>query len=166
MTTSEFKYIAFYQILECIFDEVYLNATIQDIKQITNSSWYSSNEDKDIAQLIEIIDKYSKAKNDREKLKLVLDKYFKGDLHKEAYLLVNKEIYKILKDELQLIDKEEKFNDIQLLANALYDFRCECTHSNRLFPIKTKVKKDELSIEKYIALIKKITQRIIVNYNV
>lgn len=42
MATSEFKYIAYFQVLECIFDEVYLYETVQDAKSIIDSNWFKA----------------------------------------------------------------------------------------------------------------------------
>lgn len=163
MEESEFKYLAFYQILECIFDEVYLHETVQDVKQVINSSWFSSHNDNDITKVIEIVDKYNKNKNDREKLKLVLEKYFKGDVHEHAFLLANKEIIEILKD-MKKLSQDKDLNDLQNLSNVLYDFRCECTHSNRTYPFRTEFNKTIGELQNYLLLIKKVTERIIVNY--
>jgi hypothetical protein len=164
MSESEFKYLAFYQILECIFDEVYLHETVQDVKQIMNSGWFSSYNDTDITQIIEIVDKYNKSKNDREKLKLVLEKYFKGDVHEQAYQIANKEIIEILKNKLNKISRDTEFNDLQRVANIIYDFRCECTHSNRVYPFRTTFENTNEELRNYIELLKKVAERIIINY--
>jgi Zn-finger protein len=164
MDESEFKYLAFYQVMECIYDEVFLEENINDIKQVINSSWFSCHKDEDIKQVIKIIEQYNKNKNDREKLKLVLEKYFKGNIHDEAYCLANKEILNILL-EMHLMKNENEFKDVQRLATIIYDYRCKCTHSNRAFPFRTNY--DNLSEEvqhNYINLIKKISERIIMNY--
>lgn len=163
MENSEFKYLAFYQILECIFDEVYLHETVQDVKQVMNSSWFSSHDNSDVTKVIDLVEKYNKNKNDREKLKLVLEKYFKGEVHEHAFLLANKEIISNLK-EMDKIKKEKDLNDLQNLTNVLYDFRCQCTHSNRSYPIKTDYDRTTQELESYIELIKKVTERVIVNY--
>jgi len=76
MEASEFQYLAFYQVLECIFDEVYLSETISDARKIIESSWFSPVEDEHIKGLINIIDRYNKEKDDREKTRLVLQKIF------------------------------------------------------------------------------------------
>lgn len=60
MTNSEFKYLAFYRILECIFDEVYLYETTQDVKQIATSNWFTPSRDQDIASIIKIVEQYNK----------------------------------------------------------------------------------------------------------
>lgn len=81
MEESEFKYLAYYQILECIFDEVHLYATVQDVKHIINSDWLSKHSNEDIKIVIEMVDTYNKKRSDREKLTLVLENYFRGSLH-------------------------------------------------------------------------------------
>ncbi|WP_405399314.1 hypothetical protein [Maribacter sp. Asnod2-G09] len=163
MSDSEFKYLAYFQVLECIFDEVYKYETIEDVKGILQSNWFSNRKNEDIGAIIDIVDRYNKDKNDRNKTKLVLDKFFKGELHDEAYFLVNKEISELL-FEMKLFQKESELKDCQKLANIIYDFRCECTHSNRSYPIKntTVISNDNLS--QYLLLIRKVSERIILNY--
>ena len=163
MDESEFKYLAFFQVMECIFDEVYLHENIQDIKQIINSNWFSNYRDDDITQIIKIIEQYNKNKNDREKLKLVIEKYFKANIHDEAYCLVNKEIIELLVS-MDLIKNENEFKDIQRFSNFIYDFRCKCTHSNRAFPFRTTFDNSPKELSNYITLIKKVSERIIMNY--
>lgn len=164
MDESEFKYIAYFQVIECLFDEVYKYETIQDVKNIIKSNWFSPNSDDNIYSIIQIIERYHKEKNDRAKTKLVLDKYFKVDLHDEAYFLVNKEIIEILLS-MQLINKKEDLRDTQKIANIIYDFRNKCTHSNRDFPVTNSTVTSENSLHQYISIIKKIAEKIIINYN-
>ncbi len=166
MDISEFQYMAYFRVIECIFDEVYKHETIQDIKYIINSDSFSTYDDKDITSIVDIVEKYQKQKNDKEKIKLVFEKYLKGTVHYEAFLLANKEIIKILKDDLKLIRNEEEFKDYQKIGNIVYEFRCKCTHSNRAFKSKGVFVGEENELEKYISLIKKICQRIIVNYSI
>jgi len=165
MDPSEFKYLAYYQVMECIFDEVFLAENIQDVKQVINSNWFSSYKDDDISKVIRIIEQYNKSKNDREKLKLVLEKYFRGNIHDEAYCLANKEIIELLL-EMNLIKNESEFKDIQRLAAIIYDYRCKCTHSNRTFPFRTSFNNTSEEQYNYIILIKKISERIIMNYRI
>jgi hypothetical protein len=112
MEPSEFQYLAFYQILECIFDEVYLSETISDARKIIESSWFSPAKDKDIEGLINIIDRYNKEKDDREKTRLVLQKYFKGETRDEAYFLANGEIIDILGKLKKIKDRRKKITKI------------------------------------------------------
>lgn len=164
MAESEFKYLAYYQVLECIFDEIYRHETVQDVKQIMNSSWFSSYNDEHVTKIIEIVERYNKNKNDREKLKLVLEKYFKGEIHEQAFIIANKDIIDILKNKMKMISRDSEINDLQKLANILYDFRCNCTHSNRTYPFRTTFEQtsDELSL--YIELLRKVVERVIINY--
>ncbi len=164
MVTSEFKYLAYYQILECLFDEVYQFETIQDLKQILNSAWFSSKNDENIYQLIQIVERYQKNKNDREKLKLVLQKYFKTNTHTDVYLLANTEISNILINKLNLMKNEQDLTDLNVITNAIYDYRCNCTHSNRKFTFRTDFLKTKEEMSYYIDLIKKVTERVIKNY--
>lgn len=163
MDESEFKYLAFYQVMECIFDEVFLYENIQDIKQVINSNWFSNYRDEDITQVIKIIEQYNKNKNDREKLKLVIDKFFKGSIHDEAYCLANKEIIELLIN-MGLIKNKNDFKDIQKFSNIIYDYRCKCTHSNRAFPFRSTFDNSSEELINYISLIKKVSERIIMNY--
>ncbi|MDU4802112.1 MAG: hypothetical protein E6X81_14180 [Clostridium butyricum] len=164
MPDSEFKYIAFYQVMECIYDEVYLEENVNDIKQVINSSWFSFSSNEDITKIIKIVEQYNKNRNDREKSKLVLEKYFRGNIHDEAYFLANKEIIDILM-EMGLIKKQDEIKDIQKIGNIVYDYRCACTHSNRTFPSRTSYNDLSEKMQKnYINLIKKISERIIMNY--
>ena len=164
MNQSEFQYMAYYQVIECIFDEVYLHETIQDAKRIIESSNFSTENRNNIKDLIQVINRYNKEQNDRNKTKLVLEKYFKGAIHQEALYLSNKEIIDILKDDLKLIKEEKDIEDIQKLANIIYDYRCECTHSNRAYPIERNFEKTEKELVNYISLIKKIAEKVILNY--
>jgi hypothetical protein len=164
MKNSQFKYLAYYQVVECIFDEVYLHETIQDVASIIDSGSFSTTNNSDIKDLIEVVNRYSKEKDDRNKTKLVIEKYFKGEVHKEAYLIANKEIIGILKDNLKLIKTDTELEDIQKLAKIIYDFRCECTHSNREYPISRNYDKTQEELSNYIELIKKVSERIILNY--
>ena len=163
MEESEFKYLAFFQVIECLFDEVFKKELVQDIRVIMESSWFSTQNDSDIEKMISIIERYNKDKNDKIKTKLVLDRYFKTEVHDEAFFLANKDIVAILID-LKLISSESELKDLQKLATYIYDYRCDCTHSNRDYPIKTLVKSTNENLNKYIALIKKIAERIIINY--
>ena len=164
MAESEFQYLAYFQVLECIFDEVYKYETIQDIKTILNSNWFSNSSNENINSLIDVVDKYNKEKNDRNKTKIVLEKYFKKDVHDDAYFLANKEIIQLL-TEMKLIKSKTDLNDLQKISNIIYDYRCECTHSNRLYPIKNSTVIEGNNLKSYIELIRKISERIILNYN-
>jgi len=163
MSDSEFKYLAYFQVLECIFDEVYKFETIEDVRGILQSNWFSNTNDENIGGLIEIVDRYSKEKNDRNKTKLVLEKYFLGALHDEAYFLVNREICDLL-IEMKLIKQNSEIKDLQKLANIIYDFRCNCTHSNRSYPVKESTVISNDNLNQYIEIIRKISERIILNY--
>lgn len=159
-----FKYLAYYQVLECIFNEVHLDDTVSDLRQIINSSWFSPQKTEDLTKLVEVVDQYNKSKNDRDKLKMVLEKYFKGTTHKEAFLLANKEITEIMKDKLHAINTEDELWDMQKLAGVIYDVRCESTHTDRTFLRKTKVQLEDDNIEHYISLVRKVSERVILNY--
>ncbi|MBU3823187.1 hypothetical protein KO566_14100, partial [Flavobacteriaceae bacterium XHP0103] len=163
MSDSEFKYLAYFQVLECIFDEVYKFETIEDVRGILQTNWFSSTNDDNIGELIQIVDRYNKEKNDRNKTKLVLEKYFLGALHDEAFFLVNREISELLID-MKLINQNSDIKDLQKLANIVYDFRCNCTHSNRSYPIKESTVISNDNLNQYIELIRKISERIILNY--
>lgn len=165
MEPSEFQYLAFYQVLECIFDEVYLSETISDARKIIESSWFSPAQDKDIEGLINMIDRYHKEKDDREKTRLVLQKYFKGETRDEAYFLANGEIINILQ-QLKKIKDNKEAKDLQKLTNIVYDFRSKCVHSNRTYPFRTEFQNSPEELELYIALIKKIAEKIILNYRI
>lgn len=164
MHNTEFKYIAYFQVLECIFDEVYLYETIQDARSVIDSSWFRVNEFDHVNQLIKIIDKYNKEQNDRSKTRLVLDKYFRLNQHDEAFLLANKEVIELL-IRIKLIKVEADFKDLQKLAGIIYDIRNEYTHSNRTFPKKREnvVEHDELNA--HIEIIRRIAETVILNYN-
>lgn len=163
MPESEFKYIAYFQVLECIFDEVYLYETVQDAKSIIDSNWFRTNEFDHVSKLVAIIDRFNKEQNDRSKIKLVLDRFFKLKMHDDAFLLANKEIIQNL-IELDAIKKEEDFKDVQKIANAIYDIRNEYTHSNRAFPKRREleVKSSDLSVQ--INIIRAIAETIVINY--
>ncbi|OAM92455.1 hypothetical protein SAMN04515679_0524 [Pelosinus fermentans] len=165
MDNSEFKYLAYYQVMECIFDEVYLEETIYDVRQIINSSGFSSYKNDDVMSIIKVVEQYNKNKTDREKMKVILEKYFRGSTHDEAYFIANKEIIELLtkKGEIQ---KKEDIKDIQKLTNVIYDFRCKCTHSNRKFPFRKTFDNTDNELGIYISIIKKIAERVISNYNV
>lgn len=163
MEDSEFKYLAFYQILECIFDEVHLHATVQDVKHIINSDWFSKHSNEDIKEVIKVVETYNKKRNDREKLILVLENYFKGSAHEKAFFIANRNIINILK-EMKVINKEEELKDLQKLVNVIYDFRCKCTHSNRTFPFRSVFEDNNEELSNYIVLIKKIAEKVIINY--
>lgn len=163
MEESEFKYLAYYQILECIFDEVHLYATVQDVKHIINSDWFSKHCDEDIKIVIEMVDTYNKKRNDREKLTLVLENYFRGSLHDKAFLTANRSIIYILK-EMKLIKDDKDLKDLKKVVDIIYDFRCKCTHSNRTFPVKRNFEDSNHELKNYINLIKKLTEKIIINY--
>ncbi|TPN87140.1 methylamine utilization protein MauJ [Aquimarina algicola] len=165
MTDSEFKYLAYFQVLECIFDEVYKEETIQDVRGILQSSNFSNRSNEDISNIIKIVERYKQEKNDRSKTGLVLDKYFKGDLRKEAYNLVNKDIFDLLIQMKQIKDTSD-MNDLNKLATVIYDFRNECTHSNRSYPIKNSTVSSNANLLDYILLIQKVAERIILNYKV
>lgn len=148
MAESEFKYLAFYQVMECVFEEVYLEETVQDVKEIINSNWFSNYDHEHISTVIKLIEQYSKNKNDREKLKLLLEKYFKGNIHDEAYYLANKDIIELLLT-MKLITKQVDFKDLQKIANIIYDFRCNCTHSDRRFPFRTTFSNNSIEMNNY-----------------
>lgn len=163
MTNSSFKYLAYFQILECIFDEVYRDETIQDAKSIINSNWFDSRNSDNILELIKVIDRFSKDQNDRSKVKLILEKYFKMNLHNEAYLLAYSDISDKL-IQLKLINSENDLKDLQKLGNIIYDIRCEYTHSNRSFPKKKETNVESEKLNEHIELIRLISKVIIENY--
>jgi len=163
MTVSEFKYIAYFQVLECIFDEVYLYETVQDAKSIIDASWFRTSEFDHINKLIKVIDRYNKEQNDKNKTKLVLEKYFKMNLHDEAYLIANSDVKEFLED-INLIKSDAEFKDLQKLAGIIYDIRCEYTHSNRAFPKKRENVISNNELETHISIIKAIAETVIVNY--
>lgn len=162
MEISEFKYLCFYQVLECVFDEVYLYETTQDVKALLNSNWFNPRKDDNAQRVITIVERYNKEKNDKSKLQLVLQKYFRGDTHDDAFIAANTEVIEILK-KLNELKKDEDIKDLQKLVSIIYDFRCSCTHSNRKFP-KSSVPHTDDSLELYINLVKKIAEAVIVNY--
>lgn len=161
---SSFKYIAYFQVLECIFDEVYLSEKIQDTKAILNSDSFDTNNTDNIYSLIKIIDRYAKEQNDRSKIKLILDKYFKMNLHDDAYLLAYSSISNILID-LKYIKDETEIKDLQKIGNIIYDIRNEYTHSNRKFPKKKENVVEIDKLDEQIELIRLISKSIILNYN-
>lgn len=163
MTDSSFKYLAYFQVIECLFDEVYLEETIQDAKSVINSNWFNSQNSDDVLKLIKLIDKFSKEQNDRNKIRLVLDKYFKMNLHDDAYLLAYTDIADSL-IALKLIKDFGEIKDLQKVGNILYDIRCEYTHSNRSFPKRNQTQIDEGELKEHINLIKKFSKVIIDNY--
>ncbi|GEM_PF-944830 len=163
MDEGEFQYIAYYRVIECIFDEVYRAQTISDIKSIVNSEGFSTYSDSDLGMIVELVEKYQKDKNDKEKIRLVFEKYLKGNLRDEAFLYSNKEVIDILINDLKLIKKPSEFKDMQKIGNIIYDFRCQCTHSNRTYSKKT-VDVDSEGLKNYIRLIKKVCQRIITSF--
>jgi hypothetical protein len=163
MTDSSFKYLAYFQVIECLFDEVYLEETVQDAKSVINSNWFNSQSSDDILKLIKLIDKFSKEQNDRNKIRLVLDKYFKMNLHDDAYILAYTDIAESLID-LKLIKDASEIKDLQKIGNILYDIRCEYTHSNRSFPKRNQTQIDEGELREHISLIKKFSKIIIDNY--
>lgn len=116
--------------------------------------------------MIKIIEQYNIKKNDHEKLRLVLERYFKGETHDSAYLTANKDIILILQQKLNLIKKEEDLKNTSNLAKIIYEYRCDCTHSNRKFHTKYKFDKTQDELNNYIELIKLISARIISNYKV
>ena len=165
MPHNEFKYLAFYQVLECLFDEVYISDTVQDVMAIINSGWFSSYNSEHIGEIISIVEQYSKSKNDREKLRLVLDKYFRCNTHDEAFMVANQDIVEILRERLEKITKPEELKDLQKLANIIYDYRCCLTHSNRKYPYRVTIEATPEELDAYIELVKKLSERVIMNYS-
>lgn len=163
MSDSEFKYLAFFQVLECIFEEVYIYETVKDIQSVIESNWFSPNDFEHLKSVANIAYKRKQDKTDRSKIKLVLEKYFKGDLRDEAYCLANREIIEILKY-LEYINKDRDITDIQRIAKIVYDYRCECTHSDRKFQKNEKLHSKPDSLKAHIYLVKKIAEKIILNY--
>ncbi|MFA7290586.1 MAG: hypothetical protein WC055_17080 [Melioribacteraceae bacterium] len=163
MTDSSFKYLAFFQVIECLFDEVYRDETIQDAKSVINSNWFNSQNSDDILKLIKLIDKFSKEQNDRNKIRLVLEKYFKMNLHDEAYFLAYSDISDKL-IALKLIKDSSEIKDLQKVGSIIYDIRCEYTHSNRNFPKRNQTQIDEKELIEHISLIKMFSRVIIENY--
>lgn len=161
MEDSEFKYMAFYQVLECIYDEVLMANTVESIKQLISSNWFNYTDDQNISLIIEKIKLHNNSKKDEDKLRLVLEKYFKGNLSDEIFLEVNKEIADLLL-KMNKIKKVEELKDLQKIQQTIYRFRCDCTHSNRAYPVKRV--EDNNSLSDYIKLIKLISSRIILNY--
>lgn len=160
---SSFKYLAFFQVLECIFDEVYLSETIQDTRAILNSDSFHPNNTENIHSLIKIIERFGKEQNDRTKIRLILEKYFKMNLHDDAYLLAYSNISSILID-LKYINNESDMKDLQKLGNIVYDIRNEYTHSNRKFPKKKENTVEIDKLDEQIELIRLISKTIIINY--
>ncbi|PJO43375.1 hypothetical protein [Lysinibacillus xylanilyticus] len=161
MENSEFKYMAFYQVLECIYDEVLMANTVESIRQLISSNWFDYNVDENISFVIEKIKLHNSSKKDEDKLKLILEKYFRGTLPDEVFLEVNKEIAELLM-KMGKIKNISEIKDLQKIQQTIYRFRCDCTHSNRAYPIKRV--EDNNSISDYINLIKLVSTRIILNY--
>lgn len=161
MEDSPFKYLAYYQVIECIYDEVLMANTVGDIQQLINSNWFNSNDKADIQKIIDKIKWHNNSKKDEDKLKLVMDKYFRNNASDDIFLEVNKEIIDLCK-KMKIIKDESEFKDLQKLQKKIYRYRCDCTHSNRKYPI-SKVE-DGNSIQDYIKLIRLIAERIILNY--
>lgn len=161
MKDSEFKYMAFYQVIECIYDEVLMATTVESIRQLISANRFDSNIDENIKFIIDKIKLHNSSKKDEDKLKLILEKYFKGTLPDEVFLEVNKDIAELLVNMKKIRDISE-LKDLQKLQQVIYRFRCDCTHSNRAYPIKRV--EDENSLEDYINLIKMVAERIILNY--
>jgi len=161
MKDSEFKYMAFYQVIECIYDEVLMATTVESIRQLISANGFDSNIDENIKFIIDKIKLHNSSKKDEDKLKLILDKYFKGTLPDEVFLEVNKDVAELLVNMKKIRDASE-LKDLQKLQQVIYRFRCDCTHSNRAYPIKRV--EDENSLEDYINLIKMVAERIILNY--
>ncbi len=163
LPNSDFKYIAFFQVLECIFDEVYLAETVQDTHAILNSESFNANNADNIRSLIKLIEKFTKEQNDRSKIRLILDKYFKMNLHDEAYFMAYSNIAKILL-KLKLISSEQELKDLNKIGNIIYDIRNEYTHSNRSFPKRKETNVESSKINEHIELIRLISKTIILNY--
>lgn len=161
MKDSEFKYMAFYQVLECIYDEVLMATTVESIRQLISSNGFDTNIDENIKFIIDKIKLHNSSKKDEDKLKLILEKYFKGTLPDEVFLEVNKDVAELLVNMKKMREVSE-LRDLQKLQQVIYRFRCDCTHSNRAYPIKRV--EDENSLEDYINLIKMVAERIILNY--
>lgn len=162
MEDSPFKYLAYYQVIECIYDEVLMATTVGDIQQLINSSWFNSYDKTDIQKIIEKIKWHNNSKKDEDKLKLVMEKYFRNNASDDVFLEVNKEIIELCK-KMKIIKDDIEFKDLQKLQKKIYRYRCDCTHSNRTYPISKIV--DNNSIQDYIKLIKLISERIILNYH-
>lgn len=162
MEDSPFKYLAYYQVIECIYDEVLMANTVGDIQQLINSNWFNSNDKADVQKIIEKIKWHNNSKKDEDKLKLVMEKYFRNNASDDVFLEVNKEIITLCK-KMKIIKDEIEFKDLQKLQKKIYRYRCDCTHSNRTYPISKIV--DDNSIQDYIKLIKLISERIILNYH-
>ena len=163
MPNDSFKYLAFFQVIECLFDEVYRDQTIQDVKSIINSNWFNSQNSENILDLIKLVEKFSKEQNDKNKIRLVFEKYLKLNMHEEAFLLAYSDISDIL-IELKLIKDKKELNDTLKFGNIIYDIRCEYTHSNRAFPKRKEANIDEEDLLKHIELIKLTSKAIIENY--
>ena len=161
MEDSPFKYLAYYQVVECIYDEVLMANTIGDIQQLINSAWFNTNDKSDIQKIIDKIKWQNNSKKDEDKLKLVMDKYFKNNASDDIFLEANKEIIELCK-KMKIIKDDSEFKDLQKILKVIYRYRCDCTHSNRNYPI-SKIA-DGNSIQDYTKLIRLIAERIILNY--
>ena len=60
-------------------------------------------------------------------------------------------IYRI--NQCEVLKSDSDLKDLQKIGNIIYDFRCECTHSNRSYPIQRNINKSEESLNLYIILI-------------
>jgi len=161
MEDSQFKYIAYYQVIECIYDEVLMANTVQDIQQLISSNWFNVDDKNNVQLIVDKLKLHNNSKKDEDKLKLVLEKYFRNNASDEVFLEVNRELINLL-IKMKKINKREEFKDLQKLQQIIYRFRCDCTHSNRSYPI-SKVD-DSNSIQEYIKLIRLVSERIILNY--
>lgn len=166
MENSEFKYLAFYQVIECIFDEVYLHETVQDVIKIIEGNSFTTTDKSNIKDLIDVVNQYNKDKDDRNKTKLVIEKYFKGDVHNEAFIISNKELIDILITDIKMIKEKNDLLNLQNIANIIYNYRCKCTHSNREYPIERNYNSSKEELDNYIKVIKLISEKIILNYSI
>lgn len=162
MEPSEFQYLAFFQIIECLFDEVHLRDMVQAARSILLSPNFSAERFSDLSALVDIVGRHNQRRDERTKTQLVLERYLKSDVPRDAFLISYKTAIRRARS-LGVIQKDDEIFNMQLLARVLYDFRCECAHANRESASKLSAFGRE-KLKAYISLVRQFTESVIRNY--
>jgi len=164
MKDSPFKFLAFYQVLEALFDEAQRIESVADVRGLLTASGFSPWADMKVQELVESVLRYSTERDERSKLRRVLELFFRGSQHDDAYQRANSDIADLL-IRGGWLGKLEDLKDVARLASVLYDYRCRAAHAERTFPRSQSVDPEVEKEALLLRVVKLFAERVIIGYS-
>lgn len=172
----DLKYLSFYHIIEHFFEKIYNEDLINSIKNELTKPSFSYKRNKDVSELLKIVQKKLKYKNDEfqinesEALKLVLDKFIfdfqeiKKEINSYDKLLISyfksNEIEFSNGNRVNFDESREKI--LKNLSDRIYKTRNSIVHSKETEKSKYLPFKHDKILQKEIFLMRIIAEKIII----